>query len=76
MNIEEKVKDILKELSGMEISDTSLCLQEHLGLDSFLLVSLLVEIENKFNIELQEQDMNPFELIAVSDVIEMVSRYE
>ena len=76
MNIEEKVKDILKELSGIDITDISLRLQEDLGLDSFLLVSLLVEIENKFNIELQEQDMNPFELIAVSDVIAMVSHYE
>lgn len=76
MNTEEKVIEILKELSGIEISDTTLRLQEDLGLDSFLLVSMLIEIENKFVIELQEQDMNPFELLTVSDVITMVSKYE
>ena len=76
MNTEENVIEILKELSGIEISDTTLRLQEDLGLDSFLLVSMLIEIENKFVIELQEQDMNPFELLTVSDVITMVSKYE
>lgn len=75
MEIEEKVKEILFELSGEEITDNSLTLQEDLALDSLLMVTLLIEIEDAFSIELDESDMNPFDLNTVQSVIDMVSRY-
>ena len=75
MNIATKVKEILSELSGKEIVEDSDRLQGVLALDSLLMVTLLVEIEEVFNIELDETDMNPFDLDTVQNVIDMVARY-
>ncbi len=75
MNVEEKVKDILFELSGMEITENDAMLQEELGMDSISMVTMLVEIEEIFDIELDESDMNPFDLTTVQNVIDMVGKY-
>lgn len=76
MYIEKKVKSILTELSGEgEISNTS-TLQSDLVLDSLSMVSLLVEIEDVFDIRLDESDMNPFDLESVQSVIDMVRKYK
>ena len=75
MNIEEKVKDIIFELSGEYAIENTDHLQNNLALDSLLLVTLLVEIEDVFGIELDESDMNPFDLSTVQSVIDMVSKY-
>lgn len=75
MNIEEKVKGILCELSGEETVENSSTLQEDLTLDSLMMVTMLVEIEEVFGIELDEEDMNPFDLGNVQSVIDLVSKY-
>ena len=75
MNIEETVKGILTELSGEELIKNTFRLQEDLGLDSLMMVTMLVEIEDIFGIELDETDMNPFELSTLQNVIDMVSKY-
>lgn len=75
MNTEEKIREILFELSGMEITDNNASLQEDLALDSLAMVMLLIEIEEAFGIELDESDMNPFVLNTVQDVIVLVSKY-
>ena len=75
MNIEEKVKDILCELSGEESVENDSRLQDNLALDSLMMVTMLIEIEDVFGIELDESDMNPFELNTVQNVIDMVLRY-
>ena len=75
MNIEEKVREILSELSGEENFDDNAMLQENLALDSLAMVTLLVEIEEKFEIQLDESDMNPFDLNTVQNVIDMVKKY-
>lgn len=75
MDIENKVFDLLKELSGNETIELSDTLKNEIALDSLGMVTLLVEIEDVFQIELDESDMNPFELITVSDVVELVKRY-
>lgn len=75
MNIEEKVKGILCELSGEESVENTSQLQEDLALDSLMMVTMLIEIEDVFGIELNESDMNPFDLITVQDVIDMVAKY-
>lgn len=75
MNIEEKVKNILLELSGVEIIDNSSTLQEDLALDSLLMVMLLVKVEEEFGIVLDESDMNPLNLNTVQSVINMVCKY-
>lgn len=75
MNIEEKIKDILRELSGEEIIENNISLQNDLTLDSLMMVTMLIEIEDVFGIELDESDMNPFELNTAQSVIDMVARY-
>lgn len=44
-------------------------------LDSLLMVTLLIEIEETFNIQLDESDMNPLELTTVKSVIDLVNKY-
>ena len=75
MNIEEKVKGILCEFSGDESIENTSTLQGDLALDSLMMVTLLVEIEEVFAIELDESDMNPFDLDTVQNVIDMVDKY-
>lgn len=75
MNIEEKVKSILSELSGEDTVKSEATLQGDLALDSLSMVTLLIQIEETFGIELDESDMNPFELNTVSSVIELVNKY-
>ncbi len=75
MNIEEKVKGILCDLSGEQSVENTAHLQNNLALDSLKMVTLLVEIEDVFGIELDESDMNPFDLGSVQNVIDMVAKY-
>ncbi len=75
MNIEEKIKNILWELSGVETIENTLALQEDLGLDSLLMVMLLIKVEEEFGVELDESDMNPFSLNTVQSVVNMVCKY-
>lgn len=75
MNIETKVKEILCKLAGEEAIENTDHLQEELVLDSLMMVTMLVEIEETFGIELDEEDMNPFDLGTVQNVIDMVAKY-
>lgn len=75
MNIEEKVKGILSELGGEEEITNEMTLQNDLALDSLMMVTMLVEIEEVFRVELDEADMNPFDLSTVQGVIDMVTKY-
>lgn len=75
MNIEEKVKGILCELSDVTRIENDSLLQEDLALDSLLMVIMLLEIEEVFGLELAESDMNPFDLSTVQSVIDLVVKY-
>lgn len=75
MNISGKVIEILKGLSGKDNITEDDMLQDDIGLDSLGMVTLLVEIEDAFLIELDESDMNPFDLSCVLDVIKLVGKY-
>ena len=75
MNVDEKVKGILFELTGIEVVANDSKLQDDLGMDSLAMVMLLIEIEDVFEIELAEADMNPFDLITAQNVIDMVAGY-
>lgn len=71
----EKVFGVLKTISCVEdIKDTD-NLQSDLFMDSLSLVNLLIMLEEEFEIELQETDMNPFDLQTVQDVIILVEKY-
>lgn len=70
-----RVFEILEELTSMSIQDPNLILIQDLGMDSLRMVMLLVTIEDTFDIELDESDMNPFSLITVQNVVDLVMKY-
>ena len=75
MEIFDKVAVILSELSGMETICLEHKLQGDLGLDSLQMVTLLMMLEENFQIVLDESDMNPFDLINVWHVVDLVGKY-
>ena len=68
--------EILENLCSQKITDTSLQLMGDLAMDSLCMVMLLVTIEEVFEIELDESDMNPFALVTVQDVINLIAKYK
>lgn len=75
MNVEQKICDILLELTGKETVSLTDSLQADLALDSLSAVTLLLETEDTFGIQLDESDMDLSKLELVEDVIAMVSDY-
>jgi acyl carrier protein len=73
--IEITVVEILGNLGVENIDDFSAKLIEDLGLDSLKMVTLLIEIEDAFSIELDESDMNPFDLVTVKDIVTLATKY-
>ena len=75
MNIEKKVIDILENITGNKIKKKKKMTFKDMAMDSLKMVTLLVMIEDEFNIVLDESDMDPFVLDSVSDVVTLVSKY-
>ena len=75
MNIEKKVIDILENITGNKIKKKKKMTFNDMAMDSLRMVTLLVMIEDEFNIVLDESDMDPFVLDSVSDVVTLVSKY-
>lgn len=74
-DVRERVVKILEDLALVPVRDLSRELVKDLALDSLRLVMLLVNLEETFEIELDESDMNPFQLVTVQDVVNLVSKY-
>ena len=72
---EQNVLEVLEDLCMATVEDTSKKLIADLAMDSLRMVMLLVTLEEVFSIELDESDLNPFLLITVQDVINLVSKY-
>jgi len=75
MNLDNKVIEIVKELSGSEKVFRESLLSDDLAIDSLGMVMLLIAIEDDFDIQLDESDMNPFGILTVEDVINLVCKY-
>ena len=75
MNTKEKVFSLMSELSGLETINETDELKTDLAFDSLMLVTMLIRIEDVFEIRLDESDMNPFALLNVSDVIKLIEKY-
>ena len=71
-----QIVEILENICIEKITDTSVKLLEDLEMDSLRMVMLLVMIEDTFEIELDESDMNPFALLTVKDTIDLVAKYK
>lgn len=74
-NIEKQVIGIVKRISGAEKVLKKHTLIEDVGFDSLKMVTLVVTLEDELKIELDESDMNPYDLKKVSDVIKLAKKY-
>ena len=72
----DKIIEILKGLSGLEEVKAEDHLREDLSMDSFQMVALVITLEDTFQIELEESDLNPYQLITVQDVADLVEKYQ
>ena len=75
MSTFDKVAKILAELSGCDEIQEDHSLTEDLLLDSLKMILLLVAIEDEFEIELHESDMNPYEMKTAADIVRLAERY-
>ena len=74
MTKKEKLLKVLTELSGkkgIKMTDKL----ESLGLDSLAMITMIINIEEAFEVELDEKDMNPYNFETVKDVLNMVNKY-
>ena len=62
----DKMKHIISEYIDIpeESIDENMSLQGDIGLDSFGLISLLVEIENEFEVEIPEYELKNFQTLG------------
>jgi acyl carrier protein len=59
---------------GVEALDERQELYADLGLDSLRFVRLLIELEDKLGIKLEDEDLMTIELVTVADLIDLVER--
>lgn len=61
-NVDEKLKYIIKDIMDSDLKDISISVSTNLisdlGFDSISIVSLILEIENAFNIEMDNYDLD------------------
>jgi len=75
MDTQEKVCEIIKGLGVIDEIGLSQTLTGDIGLDSLGMVTLLIILENGFDISFKQSDMDPYALINVQDVIVLVEKY-
>ncbi|MDO4529603.1 MAG: phosphopantetheine-binding protein [Lachnospiraceae bacterium] len=76
MEIEARLKELLYEIDDEidvdEIAEESR-LKEDVGLSSVAMLYMAVSIENEFEIDLSDANMN--DLVTVGDVVELIEQY-
>ena len=70
------VTGILEELSGVSNLKENDTLLGDVGLDSLGMITLILAIEDALHVELEESDMNPYDLKTVSDVVKLAEKYK
>ncbi len=70
-----KIDNIILDLSFVTEIKNDMLLKEDLGIDSLKLVELLVILEEEFEIEFDEGDLDPSKLVSVQDIKILLERY-
>jgi acyl carrier protein len=73
--INEKVINIIENISGVSGLSMDTELGKDLNLDSLDMVSVLIDIEECFGLILDESDINPYEFKTIRDIVKMVIPY-
>ena len=73
LKITKEVIDLAYDIALVEVLEED-DLKEF-GIDSITLVSLIVEIEMKYNITFSDDDLNPNNLTTVKNIVDMMEKY-
>lgn len=73
LKITKEVIDLAYDVAEVEVSEDD-NLKEY-GIDSITLVSLIVEIEMKYNITFSDDDLNPNNLLTIKNIVDMMEKY-
>ena len=67
----EQIREILKDYTDRPITESSAIIED-LELDSFTIVYFLTQIEDQFEIEIDEAEFP--DIVAISDIMERIRR--
>lgn len=70
----EKIKQIIEELFNIKDITTDTDIREDLGVDSIGLLQLVMAIEDEFEIQVEEQDLEKIHTVA--DIMEYIKENE
>ncbi len=75
----DKEYEIIKVISSVSpFSDEDISLEDELasiGIDSLKKVELIVAIEDAFSIVFEDADLDPVQLVSVSDFVKLAEKY-
>ena len=73
--MESKINEAIGEISFVDEICLHHRLKEDLGLDSLNMVELMVKLEELFEIELEMSDLDPAQLVTVSNIHILMGKY-
>ena len=71
----EIINSIITEKRFSDTITADMNLSDDLGFDSLSLVELIVDLEDRFNIEIEESDLDPAQIKTVGQVYALVDKY-
>lgn len=71
----EMINSILAEKKFSDVITPDMSLSEDLGFDSLSLVELIVDLEDRFDIEIDESDLDPVHIKTVGQIYSLVDKY-
>ena len=73
MSVEQKIKEIIAEQLGIDVSEVTdeKSLTDDLGADSLDMVDLVMAFEDEFNIKVEDEDLSKIK--TVKDVLDLIS---
>ena len=74
-NTKAIINSILTEKRFSDAIAADMKLSEDLGFDSLSLVELIVDLEDRFDIEIDESDLDPSQLKTVAQIYSLVDKY-
>lgn len=74
MNIIDKVKEIIAEQLGLEVTEITATakVKDDLGADSLDMVELVMELEEAFDLKIAEEQMQ--DILTVQDVVDYIEK--
>ena len=74
-NTKEIINSILTEKRFSDTITSDMKLSEDLGFDSLSLIELIVDLEDRFDIEIDESDLDPSQLKTVGQIYSLIDKY-